>query len=251
MAKLEINRRKFLQGLVAFGASASLATPIEAATPAQIDKAWEELAKKPWFFEVSGRTILDQEVREPETWGDVFEDVASGSSRPDWLILEVEGCEPLTWHFQELAEQKLSEVEDELEVLVDDHDDGTPDANALAHRPTLERLRDALQDADDGWKKWVMLESQTGLPYFNQSIRDWLDSPADYSKSEFFPMDYGSQGGPYSFFANMEADILDSLGIVVVEGEHPGSTYYAAELRQPIEAANAAAEALGLPFRFR
>ena len=49
----------------------------------------------------------------------------------------------------------------------------------------------------------------------------------------------------------MEADILDLLGIVVVEGEHPGSTYYAAELRQPIEAANAAAEALGLPFRFR
>ena len=37
----------------------------------------------------------------------------------------------------------------------------------------------------------------------------------------------------------------------MVEGEHPGSTYYAAELRKPVHEANATAEDLGLPFRFR
>ena len=49
----------------------------------------------------------------------------------------------------------------------------------------------------------------------------------------------------------MDLDVLDELGVVVVGGEHPGSTYYAAELRKPVHEANATAEDLGLPFRFR
>jgi hypothetical protein len=36
----------------------------------------------------------------------------------------------------------------------------------------------------------------------------------------------------------------------VIDGEHPGSTYYAAELRVDIEEANRAAEAAGMPVRF-
>ena len=88
MPKFQINRRSFLMGLVALGASTSLSTPIDAATPAQIDKAWEELGKSPWFFDTNQRTILDADVKEPELWSDVFEDVTSHHSRPDWLVLE-------------------------------------------------------------------------------------------------------------------------------------------------------------------
>ncbi len=49
----------------------------------------------------------------------------------------------------------------------------------------------------------------------------------------------------------MDPDVRDELGVVVAEGEHPGNTYYAAELRKSVYEANATAEALGLPFRFR
>jgi hypothetical protein len=45
--------------------------------------------------------------------------------------------------------------------------------------------------------------------------------------------------------------MLKALGIVVVEGDRPGSSYYAAELRGSIDDANAAAAKLELPFRFR
>ena len=48
----------------------------------------------------------------------------------------------------------------------------------------------------------------------------------------------------------MATDDLETLGVDVVEGEHPGSTYYAAELRGDIEEANRAAEAAGIPVRF-
>jgi hypothetical protein len=43
---------------------------------------------------------------------------------------------------------------------------------------------------------------------------------------------------------------LDALGVVIIEGEHPGSTYYAAELVRDIDDANRAAKAAGLPVRF-
>jgi hypothetical protein len=48
----------------------------------------------------------------------------------------------------------------------------------------------------------------------------------------------------------MDANSVDLLGVDIVEGEHPGSTYYAAELRGDIDVANRAAEAAGLRVRF-
>ena len=38
--------------------------------------------------------------------------------------------------------------------------------------------------------------------------------------------------------------------IDIVEGDRPGSTYYAAELRGDMDTANRAAEAAGIPVRF-
>lgn len=53
-----------------------------------------------------------------------------------------------------------------------------------------------------------------------------------------------------SFFVH-EYELCNALGIEIVEGEHPGSTYYAAELHKPIAFTNSEAERMGLPFRFR
>jgi hypothetical protein len=43
---------------------------------------------------------------------------------------------------------------------------------------------------------------------------------------------------------------MDALGVVIIEGEHPGSSYFAAELRIPVEEANAIAEENGWTIRF-
>jgi hypothetical protein len=50
---------------------------------------------------------------------------------------------------------------------------------------------------------------------------------------------------------SLDFDTLDALGIKIVEGEYPGSTYYAAELMVAVEAANVVAGRLGVPVRFR
>jgi hypothetical protein len=267
MQKPQINRRVFLIGLVALGASISLSTPVEAATPAQIDKAWQELEENPWFFDVHDWTIVDVGVK-PRVRADVFEDVSRGHSNPDYLIMDVEACPPLAWHLQWLAQKKLSEVVKELEVLrapLDDNEDrddlakgahvayrpvGASTAEVVARRVALLRLQQALADPDDGWKEWVTLEGAVGLPSFHRVIDEWLKKPISSTDWDYV-LQSNTPSRAYGFFARTEPEILDALGIVVVEGEHPGSTYYAAELRGPIDAANAAAKELGLPFRFR
>ena len=45
-------------------------------------------------------------------------------------------------------------------------------------------------------------------------------------------------------------DVLDALHVEIVEGEHPGSSYYAAELAIGVDEANRTAEEACIPVRF-
>ena len=50
--------------------------------------------------------------------------------------------------------------------------------------------------------------------------------------------------------AYLTATSLGSLGVEIVEGDHPGSPYIAAELSIPIAEANKKADAAGIFIRF-
>ena len=82
-------------------------------------------------------------------------------------------------------------------------------------------------------------------------VEAWLDEPIDWSEADYFPYDWGTHGEALSFFERVDDETLDALGVEIVMGDRPGSSYYAAELPGSIEATNATAHRLGLPFRFR
>ena len=82
-------------------------------------------------------------------------------------------------------------------------------------------------------------------------VQEWLTQPVDWDQSDYFPADWHGTGRAYQFFGQMDPEVLDALGVVIVEGDHPGSDYFAAELRSEIDEANAKAWELGLPLRFR
>jgi hypothetical protein len=60
-----------------------------------------------------------------------------------------------------------------------------------------------------------------------------------------------AQDSAKRFFEHEDLATLNELGVSIVEGEYPGSTYYAAELNGTIETANEIAQQLGLSYRFR
>jgi hypothetical protein len=240
-----MNRRSFLAGLAALGAATLVPFRAAEATELQVEQAWAQLQEEPCWFDVCDRTILvpGDWSQWPRTRRDVYDDVTGASfDSPSDVEDCVGGCPPLESHFQALAEERRGEVEEALE------EPGLSPAERRRLRKLLKALRD---DPDEGWRAWVRHEGQRGLPQFASVIGDWLADAPGVWESEWFPADTGPQGTALAFFRALDFATLDALGVVIVEGEHPGSTYYAAELRQPTEDANEAAARLHLPIRFR
>ncbi len=259
---MPIDRRDFLKALTALGASIALPS---SPTAAQIDTEWSRLLREPWYFDVDPHgTILESGNGKPATRADVFEDVyVAGIKTVRDLIDQVESCVPLVSHFQSLTADEFEEVQgrldedDDIRQQIDDEDDPIEQERLrgglmpTAERAKLENVAELLADEDDGWQAWVRLGGPTYRPKFIKILEDWLDAPVYWGEQDWFPEDWNDQGKALRFFRGVAADVADEVGVVIVEGEHPGSSYYAAELRADVDAANATAARLQLPFRFR
>jgi hypothetical protein len=242
---LKIDRRTFLQALIAAGASFAL--PVKP-TKAQIDKVWVEAQANPWFFEVDENgTLVEEGILEPDTWADVFNDISTASFKdPQIIIREIEGCYPLISFLN-------FKINDEIESLEKDLETDPPKTKTELDlvQKKIASLKNLSDEYDEPWKDWIELEGTEGVEKFKQLVDGWLSDPVDWMQSEWFPRNFGGQGKALTFFDQQPFKLLDELGVVIIDGEHPGSSYYAAELRNDIADANAAVERLGLPFRFK
>ena len=191
------------------------------------------------IYEVSEfYTITDPNIKLPEIRSDVFNIWVEDINSIDKLVSAIEDCTPLETHFQELGQSRKGEIEDEIECT------------SGAKKKRLKALAQALDDYDYGWKNWLQLEGVKTLPAHIKTIVHWLSSPVDMCESDWFPNDWSGQGYAKSFFESLDADVRDALGVEIVEGCHPGSSYYAAELRNSVEDANRVARKLRLDFKF-
>lgn len=238
---IQFNRREFLQSLIALGAGYSLP---ENATSKQIEEVWEKAQSDPWYFDVNdSQTISVSGYAQDETWDDIYCISTASLKTPGDVISAINGCQPLVSHFQKLTDWAIEEIVESLQ--------SDPLPSPQRRRKLQKTLKSLESDSYYGWQDWIELEGSEGVPRFRDEIEEWLAGPVDYSQSEWFPMSYGCQGQAKFFFEGLDSKTLDALGVVIIEGEHPGSTYYAAELRQEIGDANSVAQELGLPFRFR
>jgi hypothetical protein len=184
-------------------------------------------------------TIVDPSVPEPEIRRDVFDICTKGIKTTDNLVLTIQECTPLESYFQHLAQDRKCEIEDQL------------DSARGVKRQHLKALSDALDDYDFGWIDWLKLDGQKSIRKHVTVIEDWLNDPVDWSESDWFSSSYSGQEQAKLFFHYEDQNVLEELGIVIVEGCHPGSTYYAAELRNDVDNANITARKLGLNYRFK
>ena len=252
-----INRREFLTALAGLGAAIVL--PINP-TVADIDAVWERLLKDPWYFDVnSSGTIVEHGVDEPKINADVYDLSTGWITDPKDLISEVEQREELRSHFESLYEDHVSEqccmLEDRVSEMESERDDeNVSAARELALNGQIAALKaqiDALEGGARDWTDWVTSQGKAGLQQFKDAIESWLQESVSWDAMEWWDDTWSGQGRALVFFQQMDHSLVEELGVRIVEGEHPGSTYYAAELRVSIEDANEAAAELKLPFRFR
>ncbi len=236
-----IKRRDFLTSLLGIGAAIAIPFHPSRATAEEIDHAWEEVTQHPTVFHVDEyNTITVPGIKEPEIRSDVYGDSTKSIDSIDDLVHQVESCEPLADYFRRLCNDELDEWEAELAGA----------GLTSQRRRQLMRWAERAGDPYDGWQEWVRINGDQHLSTYKRLIDDWLADSYDLSEVEWFAATAGGQGAAFQFFQQLPPDTLKRLGVVIVEGDHPGSTYFGAELRVDVGDANRQAAEMGLPIMF-
>ena len=213
------HRRDFLKSVIAAGIAVALPIPLAEATDQQIESAWQSLSQdtSSIVFAVDEHHTISCPWEEYPTYRHEIFDVNPLVRSRRALLREIENCGALASYYE-------VEFDDAL-------------ASEISFAVRLDRQ-------DRGWQGWVLSGS---LKEHRERIQAWLD---DSIGDEELPLTAGPVGAAYEYFQCKDYSTLDQLGVVIVEGEFPGSSYFAAELRVPIEQANASAERNGIAIRF-
>ena len=211
-----MNRRHFLQSLAAIGCCIALPGMTLANAPdAIIEEAWQAANRFPLTFYVS-------------SWGTI------SFGNDDWQRSRSEllGLMPVTDRagLFELADEDwrfASMLEDRRQGCANEGDNEDPD-----------------------WQGWLGQVPDDAAEELIALANDWIDDDADESDWELADLrGYSDRGAALTFFRD-EFEFCDTFNVVIVEGDHPGSSYFAAELRMDVDEANAMANQQGIPIRF-
>ncbi len=184
-------------------------------------------------------------MKEPTCRADVFDVSVNRIKTVGDMISEADACTPLTWELQRIYSEERDQILQELEALSDKE-------TTRKKRAALEaKLEQMPEEPEDGISEWLERLEEKRLPKIRKRIRAWLGERPDWNNEDDYFEDYATaQSAALVFFEQMDRETLDKLGVEIVEGDRPGSTYYAAELHKSISEANHAAEEAGLAIRF-
>ena len=212
-----MDRRDFLKSLATLGAALAIPFDALAAAPESvIETAWQTALDSPTTFYVNeyGTLSTAAEPYYPSTRAEMLQ-LDPVVDYDDLIGLARDECGVACL------------IED---AIVDDQDDAA--------------------DSDSDWEEWIARADEETVEYLIAQANDWINAEPDSGDWETANLrGYSDQGGALYFFRDVfeENDLFD---IVIVEGDCPGSSYFAAELRMDIDEANAIAVEQGIPIRF-
>lgn len=200
-------------------------------------------------FEVhDGGTLIVANFAELTTRAEFYEDVADRwTDSPQDLLDAMSDCQPLAWEVQSIYSEARVEIDSAL------HDAET---NASSSKPRIAALKKRLanlpEEPEEGTADWLLsLTNDEFESRVISTIEKWFDGEPNWSyEDDYLPSGMTAQGAALDYFRNMDGSTLELLGVVIVEGDRPGSTYYAAELVGDIAQANAVAVKHNLDIRF-
>jgi hypothetical protein len=206
-----MNRRDFLKSLAALGAALAIPFDALAAAPESvIDTAWQAALDSPTTFYVNEYGTLST-AAEPYY----------PSTRAEMLQLDpvVDYGDLIGLAHDECGVACLIE-----DAMADDQED--------------------VADSESDWEEWIARAAEETVEYL--IVQAEPDS-GDWETANL--RGYSDQGGALYFFRDVFEE-NDLFNIVVVEGDCPGSSYFAAELRMDIDEANELAVDNGIPILF-
>lgn len=200
------------------------------------------------FFVEDGGTLATTDFDPPKTRRDVYKDIADDwSNSPQHLYSEIHQCQPLVWKLNSLYDDHRAQIVDSLELVTE-----SKGLNKLRISALNKRLDQLPEDPYEGADDWLLgLSNAEFQEKIVPAIQRWLNSEPDWvNETDYFPDASSAQELALQYFQGMASDVLDALGVIIVEGEHPGGTYYAAELGIGIDEANLRAIKLNISVKF-
>jgi hypothetical protein len=246
-----ISRRQFLKLASGIGLGLAIAPlKLEAASTATLNQVWQQANQTPLLFDVAEYgTLSVADYPEPKIRSDVYAIDSHWNESPATLALAAESCIPLSWFaadlHREAIEQKLDSISESLHELL-----GCSDAT----QKIMANIRQSCGDSDcpEVVEEWLSNLKQAEFDSVVQDIDRWLAAEPNWThECEYFEEWADGQRAALNFFRGIDLDSISGIHIDIVEGEHPGSTYYAAELAMDPEEANTIAAHEGIPLRFR
>jgi hypothetical protein len=201
-------------------------------------------------FEVDNSgTLTMVNFWEPQIRSEFYESVSgSWAESPAHLADAMDECQPLSWAVHAIYTEVRDEIQSDLDGVT--RSSGVHKKRSAALKA---RLKAMPEEPEEGAEDWLLaLTSSEFEKRVIPEIEQWFASPPNWNwEDDHLPRDGTAQGAALEFFQNMDGDALDAIGVTIVEGEHPGSTYYAAELAGEVDTANKAAAAAGIAVRFK
>lgn len=155
----------------------------------------------------------------PDTRAEAYDLSASSITNAKALVSAAMDCQPLSWHLE--GEYRSARA-------------------------------DAVRAPHESWASWLNALPPDALESILEGVQLWLrEEPNWAQEDDYIPQSTTGQGAALNFFRDWDPDDLSALGIEIVEGEHPGSSYYAAALSGAAKSANLNAWLRGLPVWFR
>ena len=168
-------------------------------------------------FEVDMAGTITSNEKEPRTNAEAFR--LGDYQTAGQLISAVQACPPLEFDIEQAVQ--------DYRALIDDRTD----------------MR------QEHWCDWIDSD-ETALAWLIQFIDGWLEQSVDFGNSEFFKCTT-SDGYALRYFQRFDVETLDQLGVYLIEGEQPGSSFSGAILREDMDYTNQVAREKGLGFRFQ
>jgi hypothetical protein len=160
-------------------------------------------------------------------------------STPESILAASTGCQPL-WDILECAYfEYRKNLQSEADTLKDSQDPAKQDR----HIELNAKLKNLPPQCGKGLAQWIkqLNEKQFGL--LQAKATEWSRRPPGNDEED-------GQEAALNYFRDLDSDICELLGVSIIEGDHPGSSYFAAELDNSIEDANKIAIEHGIQIRF-
>ena len=214
-----MNRREFLQSVAAFATWAAFPLDAVATAPESvIDQIWATALETPTIFYVN-----------------------------EYGALSCDAVETYPATRKELLDYQEVTTRDELISFARDHSAG---ADFLECEHSDPRWFSYADSVPEDWEEWLATADDDTVSTLIKMMNDWINDTPDERDYESADLGgYSGRGHALRFFRD-DFEYGDDFNIVVVEGDCPGSSYFAAELRMDVDDANALAKDLGIPIRF-